>query len=129
MAKRTENDSQLATSGDHLTNGKDGSNPGNHNEAPVAADEVVRSKLHPQRQYQSSTATCGADGVKSISDILNSADEQLKVSQQFAEKLARRRYVKPNLDVGLIQGYMCSCRTELIECVSCVSITKSTYSW
>ena len=41
----------------------------------------------------SSSASVGTDGVKSIADILNSADEQLKLSQEFADRLAIRRSV------------------------------------
>ena len=34
-----------------------------------------------------------SDGVKSIADILNSADRQLKLSREFADKMAVRRSV------------------------------------
>ena len=54
-------------------------------------DEEVRSK--PRKRNVSSSASCSAVGVKSIADILNSADEQLKLSRVFAEKMAIRRCV------------------------------------
>lgn len=55
-------------------------------------DEEVRSK--PRRRYvSSSVASVSTSGVKTIADILNSADEQLKVSQEFADRLAIRRSV------------------------------------
>lgn len=56
-------------------------------------DEEVRSK--PRRRYVSSSAAASisTSGVKTIADILNSADEQLKVSQEFADRLAIRRSV------------------------------------
>lgn len=55
-------------------------------------DEEVRSKPRVRRQRaESVTATCGEDGVKSITDILNCADVQLQTSRDFAEKLAQRR--------------------------------------
>ena len=42
----------------------------------------------------SSSAACvNTGGVKTIADILNSADEQLKLSQEFADRLAVRRSV------------------------------------
>ena len=54
-------------------------------------DEEVRSK--PRQRYVSSSASCSADGVKSIADILNSADAQLKLSREFADRMAIRRSV------------------------------------
>lgn len=55
-------------------------------------DEEVRSK--PRRRYvSSSAASVSTGGVKTIADILNSADEQLKLSQDFADRLAIRRSV------------------------------------
>ena len=53
-------------------------------------DEVVRSKT---RRYVSSSASYSTDGVKSIADILNSADRQLKFSREFADRMAVRRSV------------------------------------
>ena len=55
-------------------------------------DEEVRSKPQGRRQRtESITAPCGADGVKSIRDILDCADLQLQVSKDFAEVLSKRR--------------------------------------
>jgi GTP-sensing pleiotropic transcriptional regulator CodY len=54
-------------------------------------DEEVRSK--PRRCVSNSVASVSTSGVKTIADILNSADEQLKLSQEFADKLAIRRSV------------------------------------
>ena len=54
-------------------------------------DEVVRSK--PGRRCQTSSPRINTDGVKTIADILNSADEQLKLSQEFSDRLAIRRSV------------------------------------
>ena len=53
-------------------------------------DEVVRSKT---KRYVSSSASYSTDGVKSIADILNSADRQLKLSRDFADRMAVRRSV------------------------------------
>ena len=52
------------------------------------SDEVVRSKTRRSKSASSST-----DGVKSIADILNSADRQLKLSREFADRMALRRSV------------------------------------
>ena len=52
--------------------------------------EVVRSKT---RSYASSSASYCTDGVKSIADILNSADRQLKLSREFVDRMAVRRSV------------------------------------
>ncbi len=52
-------------------------------------DEEVRSKNSSRRRYESDGGA-GGEGVKSIAGILNSADEQLILSRQFAEKLAQR---------------------------------------
>ena len=58
----------------------------------VAEDEEVRSKPRGQRlRSETVTAECGANGVKSIWDILTCADMQLQASRDFAEKLAKRR--------------------------------------
>ena len=56
-------------------------------------DDEVRSK--PRSSLVSSSGTCSgsSDGVKSIADILNSADRQLKLSREFADKMAVRRSV------------------------------------
>lgn len=55
-------------------------------------DEEVRSK--PRTRYISSGASySSSDGVKSIADIFNSADEQLKLSREFADRMAIRRCV------------------------------------
>ena len=64
-----------------------------HSAAPdPGQDEEVRSKPRGRRQRaESSTASCGEDGVKSIMDILSCADVQLQASRDFAEKLAKRR--------------------------------------
>ena len=62
------------------------------NSRDFESDEEVRSKVNSsRRRYESSSATCGDDGVKSIADILSCADEQLRRSKEFADKLARRR--------------------------------------
>lgn len=55
-------------------------------------DEEVRSKLQVGRRQraESITAPCGADGVKSIQDILDCADLQLQLSKDFAQVLAKR---------------------------------------
>ena len=62
------------------------------NGSSVEEDDEVRSKVISRRRYESDSVV-GADGVKSITDILTSADEQLKLSREFAEKLAQRRYL------------------------------------
>ena len=53
-------------------------------------------------RYVSSSASCGSDGVKSIADILSSADEQLKLSREFADKMAIRRSM---FDIYVYTGY------------------------
>ena len=59
--------------------------------------EEIRSKLDTKRQRKrnslSVTAECGEDGVKSIMDVLECADIQLRISQEFVEKLAKKRYL------------------------------------
>lgn len=40
-----------------------------------------------------SAACVSTGGVKTIADVLNSADEQLKLSKEFADRLAIRRSV------------------------------------
>ena len=52
-------------------------------------DEEVRSKNSSRRRYESDSVADG-EGVKTIAGILNSADEQLILARQFAEKLAQR---------------------------------------
>lgn len=62
-----------------------------------SSGEEVRSKLDVGRRRRKhvisvdTTAKCDESGVKSISDILKCADLQLKSSQLFMEKLAKRR--------------------------------------
>lgn len=53
-------------------------------------DDEVRSKNSVRRRDESDSASSGDGGVKTIAGILSSADEQLKISRQFAEKLAKR---------------------------------------
>ena len=61
-----------------------------YNGNSIEEDEEVRSKVSTRRRHESDSVV-GSDGVKSIAAILNSADEQLKLSKEFAEKLAQRR--------------------------------------
>lgn len=67
-------------------------------------DEVVRSKT---RQYVSSSASYSTDGVKSIADILNSADRQLKLSREFADRIAIRRSVSNLLIDAIVCLFIC----------------------
>lgn len=75
-------------------------------------DEEVRSK--PRRRYVSnSAASISTSGVKTIADILNSADEQLKLSQEFADRLAIRRSVthyRVFVNIVACVGFSCNTR-------------------
>ena len=58
------------------------------------SDEEVRSKPRGSFVSSSEGSSGSSDGVKSIADILNSADRQLKLSREFADKMAVRRSVQ-----------------------------------
>ncbi len=57
------------------------------NDHSLEEDEEVRSKNSP---LSSRHAECDGEGVKSIAGIFSSADEQLILARQFADKLALR---------------------------------------
>ncbi len=58
------------------------------------AEEVVRKKPLGRRAGSANPSSGG--GERTIASILDSADQQLRISREFAEKLARRRYVRRN---------------------------------
>ena len=65
-------------------------------------DEEVRSKNSVERRHETDcVASSSEEGVKTIAGILSSADRQLEISRQFAEKLAQRWYVLCCVCVGV----------------------------
>ena len=77
-----------------LQNGSSGSSIVDSTDScSIADEEVVRSKPRGHRSGQRSASVSVAYGEKNISDILSAADRQLRLSKQFAEKLASKKYI------------------------------------
>ena len=76
-------------------------------------EDEVRSKNSVERRHETESVTSSSEeGVKTIAGILSSADRQLEISRQFAEKLAQRWYVLCCVCVGV-----CMCCVWVWVCV------------